>query len=371
MHEVFIFMTTSVVFTSYLTPRVFLFADRTVTKSRLQQSVYIKNIKENPEDSHVFDCDWPLFCDSLSRYTRRGMAAREALGSALRDHSPHFTSLLHDLENAIPVTQCLENACQQLKSDDASALELISRTLVQSHFVPQSLDYVSRTLRDIRQCALESQLAAAQASLSAQLLTVVPIFAFIVGVIFSASVREGLTSPIFLTSYISAIALNGFGWKWIRAMIRRSLHNNVNDNILQIADHLCVSLFSGFSISSSFLDMPLQSPLARSISVALHNGEPLETALAPLCQHESAFAQNFASLICSANTDGLPVMQAVHQLSTEARIERRRESETRIRTLPTRLTMPLVFCILPSFLLGTLAPFLTLVFLQVTFPSSL
>lgn len=373
MYEVLIFVTTSVVFSSYLAPRVFVFADRRVAKSRLHQT-FQSSLHKNANDTpRIFDSeiDWPLFCDSLSRYTRRGMPAREALISALRDQSVHFTSFLTDLESTTSVAQCLVNAQHQLKNEDVSALELISHTLVQLHFVPQSLDYVSRTLRDIRQCAHESQLAATHASLSAKLLTVVPISAFVIGVLTSESVRTGLKSPLFLTFCVSAVVLNGFGWKWIKALIRRSLHNEMNDNVLQIADYLCVSLFSGSSISSAFLTMPLQSQLARNICLSMNNGDSLETALAPLFHNATSFAQNFASLMSSANTDGLPVLQAVHQLATEARIERRRESEALIRTLPTKLTLPLVLCILPSFLLGTLAPFLTLVFSQVQFPSSM
>lgn len=44
------------------------------------------------------------------------------------------------------------------------------------------------------------------------------------------------------------------------------------------------------------------------------------------------------------------------RLATDHRIERRRQIDTRIRQLPTRLSIPLVLCVLPSFLLLSVAP---------------
>jgi hypothetical protein len=80
---------------------------------------------------------------------------------------------------------------------------------------------------------------------------------------------------------------------------------------------------------------------------------------------------NLGHTIVEAERDGLPVLDTVMRLATDNRIERRRQIDTRIRQLPTRLSIHLVLCVLPSFLLLSVAPLVlaSLSQLSVSLPS--
>jgi tight adherence protein C len=62
--------------------------------------------------------------------------------------------------------------------------------------------------------------------------------------------------------------------------------------------------------------------------------------------------------LVAADLDGDPVAPVLDRLSLDARHERRRAAEIEARRLPVRLSFPLVTCILPAFVLLTIAPLL-------------
>ena len=55
---------------------------------------------------------------------------------------------------------------------------------------------------------------------------------------------------------------------------------------------------------------------------------------------------------------GTELEPALEQLAADSRLLRRRRAEEQARRLPLRLLLPLVACILPAFILLTLAPVL-------------
>ena len=88
----------------------------------------------------------------------------------------------------------------------------------------------------------------------------------------------------------------------------------------------------------------------------INSGLPLEEALIPLATTHHITGKNLGHTIVEAERDGLPIIETVARLASDHRIERRRHVDTRIRQLPTRLSLPLVLCVLPSFLLLSVAP---------------
>ena len=60
----------------------------------------------------------------------------------------------------------------------------------------------------------------------------------------------------------------------------------------------------------------------------------------------------------AADRDGLPLGPVLERLASEARAQRRRRLDTLARQLPVRLSLPLVLCTLPSFVLLAVVPLL-------------
>jgi tight adherence protein C len=79
-------------------------------------------------------------------------------------------------------------------------------------------------------------------------------------------------------------------------------------------------------------------------------------ALASLPDVLGPVAAPVADVIATGERHGLPLAPMLDQLATEARDTRRRANQAAARTLPVRLSFPLVMCTLPSFVLLAVAP---------------
>ena len=86
---------------------------------------------------------------------------------------------------------------------------------------------------------------------------------------------------------------------------------------------------------------------------ALHEepggGSTLPDTLGP----DAAF---FVDSLVTADRYGLPIGPVLDQLGAEVRAERSRRNQQLARTLPVKLSFPLVVCTLPSFVLLAIAP---------------
>ncbi len=88
----------------------------------------------------------------------------------------------------------------------------------------------------------------------------------------------------------------------------------------------------------------------------LHRGDGLADALRGLPEVLGAPLDPVADTLAIAERHGTPIGDALTQLSAEVRQQRRRAAEADARKLPVRLSFPLVFCTLPSFVLVAIAP---------------
>lgn len=88
----------------------------------------------------------------------------------------------------------------------------------------------------------------------------------------------------------------------------------------------------------------------------LHRGDGLAEALRGLPDVLGPGLDPIADTLAIAERHGTPIGDALTQLSAEVRQQRRRAAEADARKLPVRLSFPLVFCTLPSFVLVAIAP---------------
>ena len=88
----------------------------------------------------------------------------------------------------------------------------------------------------------------------------------------------------------------------------------------------------------------------------VHRGSGLADALRALPELLGPVASEFADSIATADRYGLPLEPVLDRLAAEARAERRRRAEVEARSLPVKLSFPLVVCTLPSFVLLAIVP---------------
>ena len=319
--------------------------------------------------------DFATLCESLARATRSGASPHDALLVSLQRHQFHhlcWSALFDDVAALQSCDSSLATARESVepRSNDAQCLSLLESAMVHGNFVPSALDHASSVLRDRAACSAELAVAASQAQLSAHLLSRLP-FLLLAGAIFASSqFRSSLWSFLVLCPLFLGFILNRIGWRWISSLISRAIHDE-SDDIGQLTEHLCVSLRTGLSMTHACERWRTVSPTGNSIAELIRTGAPLEEALLPLATSYPITGMNLGHTIVEAERDGLPVLDTVMRLATDNRIERRRQIDTRIRQLPTRLSIPLVLCVLPSFLLLSVAPLVlaSLSQLSVSLPS--
>ena len=351
----------------FSTPRFFHLFDVSEMQRRLHGADFIREVATSslPSPRHQQretspQPDFAAFCESLARATRSGAAPHDALLASLRHHQLHHQcwEILHDDVTAMRSCDsalAIARESAQLHSDDAQCLSLLQSAMVHGNFVPSALDHASSVLRDRAACRAELAVAASQAQLSARLLSALPFLLLGGAILVSSQFRSSLWSPIVLCPLLIGVALNRIGWRWITSLIARAVHDGPDD-IGQLTEHLCVSLRTGLSMTLACERWRSVSPVGSSVADLISAGAPLEEALLPLANLYPITGKNLGHIIVEAERDGLPILDTVLRLAADHRNERRRQIDTRIRQLPTRLSIPLVLCVLPSFLLLSVAP---------------
>ena len=380
MIDIFVGFSIAVLLTWCMTPRLFRFLDVVEMQRRLHGSHPISENVQSPSSLPTLQqkdksevVDFASLCESLARATRSGAAPHDALITSLQWHQFHhpcWSALLTDMASLQSCESALATARESVEShsNDAQCLSLLESTMVHGNFVPSALDHASSVLRDQAACSAELAVAASHAQLSARLLSSLPFVLLVGAILVSSQFRSSLWSPIVLCPLFLGFVLNRIGWRWISTLISRAIRYEP-DVIGQLTEHLCVSLRTGLSMTQSCERWRTVSPTGNSVADLISGGAPLEEALLPLATADPISGKNLGHTIVEAERDGLPILDTVMRLATDHRTQRRRQTDMRIQQLPTHLTIPLVLCVLPSFLLLSVAPLVLASLSQLSLPS--
>jgi len=105
----------------------------------------------------------------------------------------------------------------------------------------------------------------------------------------------------------------------------------------------------------------LDGPVADAIGAVVdrvERGERFADALRALVEQLGVGAVPLVDTLVQHQRAGLPLAPTLDRLASEARDHRRRAAESAARELPIRLSLPLVLCTLPSFVLVAIVPLL-------------
>lgn len=231
-----------------------------------------------------------------------------------------------------------------------------------------AVETAARSLRARAAIAHELHVAAAHTRASMAVLTWVPIvFLFIM--LRSGSVRSFLFSLGGLVCIALALSLQTLGRRWMHKLTNRA--TEVGSHLPDFIDLVIVHLRAGAPPAMAFLAATngAYGDTAASvleIRACVEHGERFVDAL---LDHRGGFepsAQPLIDALVDTERDGLPPRELFDRVATEAHAQRRREADARVRALPVRLTLPLVCCILPAYLLLAVVPLLVSQFPSVT-----
>jgi tight adherence protein C len=132
------------------------------------------------------------------------------------------------------------------------------------------------------------------------------------------------------------------------------------DAVASLADLLAMAVAAGLTpflaleLAVRFVPEPGAARLGAVLRAA-EGGLGLADALEEEARRTPALAPVLA-LLAASERSGAAVAEALGRLASSIRAEARRRAMARARVVPVRLLFPLVFLVLPAFLLLTVAP---------------
>lgn len=153
----------------------------------------------------------------------------------------------------------------------------------------------------------------------------------------------------------------GVGHLARRRAARRRVQREIEASVPDAVELLVLTVHAGLSPAQAIDAARHHGPPAARAAFAevhhrIHRGQRLGDALAALPEALGPGALAVAESIAAADRYGVPLATALDRIAHEARATRRRIAEASARTLPVRLTFPLVVCTLPSFVLLAIVP---------------
>lgn len=141
----------------------------------------------------------------------------------------------------------------------------------------------------------------------------------------------------------------------------RSRRPNIDRSVPDLVDLLVAGLRAGLSTEQSFrlaVDHAAEEmrPLLRGVLEAVDSGARFPDALRGLRGRAGPDLDSLAQLLATGERLGLSLERHAVLLADEARHRRRRAVDAEARELPVRLTLPVVACILPSFVIVVIVP---------------
>lgn len=141
----------------------------------------------------------------------------------------------------------------------------------------------------------------------------------------------------------------------------RRTRRQVSAAVPDTAELLVLLIRAGLTPHQAVRAMRSQAPRPvvvgfEAVCERLDRGVGLADALASLVERLGPEIAGVADTLAISVRHGTPIGGALEQLSAEARLRRQRLAEADARRLPIRLSFPLVFCTLPSFVLVAIAP---------------
>jgi tight adherence protein C len=164
---------------------------------------------------------------------------------------------------------------------------------------------------------------------------------------------------------VSAVAVGAALWfVWHRlqpVLIARRQQRQINQVMPDTVELFVLIVHAGLTPRQAVEELAVHAPLPvrhgfGEVVAKLERGESLADALRVLPNELGCSAVALADIVGSADRYGLALGPVLEQLATESRATRRRLDEAAARSLPVKLSFPLVVCTLPSFVLLAIIP---------------
>ncbi len=224
-----------------------------------------------------------------------------------------------------------------------------------------AVEAAARTLRVTATITAESRTAVAHTKASINVLTWVPLVLATWLIARDERARAFFVSTAGFACLLIGVLLHWVGRRWVQRLAVSAAR--VDSDVPDFVDVVSVYLRSGQPPALAFLHASDTAPgtvgvAARAVAERIYNGERFVDVLTSSRSEFGLHAQPMIDALIDTERDGLAPRELFDRLATDAHAQRRRDADMRIRALPVRLTLPLVGCILPAYVLLAVVPLL-------------
>ena len=185
----------------------------------------------------------------------------------------------------------------------------------------------------------------------------------VLGLLFGLVFSLMLTSPGLKLVVIGGVTIAGFFapnlYLYQRAYERgERLQRDLPDAI----DLLTISVESGLGFDAAVQQVARNTdgPLADEFSRVLREmqiGQGRAHALRAMGERTNVGdLRTFVGAMVQADSFGIPIAQVLRVQSAEMRVKRRQRAEEKAQQVPVKITIPLIFCILPTLFIAVMGP---------------
>jgi len=172
----------------------------------------------------------------------------------------------------------------------------------------------------------------------------------------------GLPFALGLLFLIGGTVVGFFGPNLYLYQLTYNRSERMQKELPDAIDLLTISVESGLGFDAALLQVsrnttgPLAGEFARALK-EMQLGVGRSDALRALSERNSlADLRSFVSAMAQADAFGIPIGQVLRVQSQEIRVKRRQWAEEKAQKVPVKITIPLIFCILPCLFIAVLGP---------------
>jgi tight adherence protein C len=190
----------------------------------------------------------------------------------------------------------------------------------------------------------------------------------VIGAIAMFLVSVGLTAIMgvgFPLHYVLVAGATLVGWFGPNLYLYQRVYersNLIQRSLPDAIDLLTISVESGLAFDAAIQQVArnTQGPLAEEFSRVLREmqiGLGRAQALRSLAERSNVDElRSFVTAMVQADSFGIPIANVLRIQSSEMRTKRRQRAEEKAQKVPVKITIPLIFCILPCLFIAVMGP---------------
>lgn len=183
---------------------------------------------------------------------------------------------------------------------------------------------------------------------------------FVISLLFAVLINPSSTTKLVIVAV--GVALGYFAPNMFLYQRSYDRQNQIQKGLADAIDLLTISVESGLGFDAALQQVsrnttgPLAEEFARVLS-EMQIGKGRNEALRSLSERTNLpELKSFVSALAQADAFGIPIGAVLRVQSTEMRIKRRQRAEEKAQQVPVKITIPLIFCILPCLFIAVMGP---------------